>query len=836
MKRFTFLFKSYPLSIIALFLSFESVIHAQTPTIKSTEPAYTKPKPTYKTTKVLKAPKIDGNLDDIAWQGVMIADNFIVFEPKPFSKPHKETEVKMVYDNEAIYLSAFMKDSLVNIRHDLSQRDQLFNANTDYFTLSLDTYDDDQNGFRFVVAASGVQADCRISPNNSDYSWDGVWESSVTLMKDGWAVEMKIPYFNLRFAKKPEQKWGFQCARSIKRLGEVSTWSPLDPKIDGQAIQWGNLEGLANIEPPLRLQFSPYLAAEYKTIGTLDDNKQNLYGNSKSITGGLDMKIGLNEAFTLDATLIPNFGQVQSDNKILNLSPFEVFFEERRPFFTEGTEMFGKGGIFYSRRIGGKPRNYYKVYNNLKKGEVVDKNPEETQLYNATKISGRTNSKVGIGVLNAIAAPMYAVVKDSTGKTRRFETSELTNYNVLVFDKLFKNNSSVSFVNALTLREGLGRDANVSALGLKLRDKKNQYELSMGGRMSHVFNNSDRESGYTYTWQVAKVSGNLTWNVSQELQDNHWNPSDLGYYQQRNYFSNTAFVQYGQYEPNKFFLQSQYWVNVNHNMRFVPFSYQDVNLNMGFWGRLKNQGSLNYWMNLTPVTYDFFEARVNGATFKRPASYNGGININTDNRKRLSSYFFIGLHLINQWDNSGVDLTIAPSLRINSHLRFGLQLSPSYAKNDYGFSTFDSDNTSLIGKRNVWNVSNTAAMELNFNPYHNITFRARHYWSRVAYNQFFTLDKNGNLSAKDYTRNVDINQNYFNIDFVYTWQFAPGSFFNFIWKNSLDNFAYGETNIRQRNYFENINSTSHAPQNNNFTVKMIYFIDYNKIKSKFKHL
>jgi Domain of unknown function (DUF5916)/Carbohydrate family 9 binding domain-like len=843
-KRFAKFKQKGPLSIIAFLTLFLMETHAQTTPTKAVKTAdttavkYTKPKPSYTATRVLKAPKIDGKLDDAAWQNVPKGVDFVQFEPKPFTKPTNPTEVQLVYDNEAVYVSAYMHDAPKNIRSDFSQRDRdIFEANTDYFTVSFDTYNDDQNGFRFVVTPRNIQADARIAPNNTDFNWDGVWVSATSIVADGWIVEIKIPYFNLRFAKKTEQKWGVQFSNKARGLGEVSAWSPLDPKIDGQAIQWGDLDGIKDIEPPLRLQFSPYIAADYKSIGTTNDDGKNIYGQAKSITGGLDMKVGLNDAFTLDATLIPNFGQVQSDNKFLNLSPFEQFFQERRPFFTEGTDLFGRGDIFYSRRIGGRPRNFYGVYNDLKTNEIVDKNPEESQLYNATKVSGRNSNKLGIGVLNAVSAPMFATIKDTlTGKTRDFKTGELTNYNVLVFDQLLKNNSSFSFTNTATVRDGSGRDANSSALRLKLRDKGNKYEFGIRGRMSHVFttNNgqNNTKSGYSTDWNGGKVSGNWTWSLGQELVTDKWDPSDLGFFQQNNYLANYANLQYQQTEPGKVFLQSNWWVGLYQTMRYEPFVYQDMNLNMGFWGKFKNQGWANYYMNIQPKTYDYFESRGEGK-FARPPQYRGGLNAGTDDRKRLQSYFYLGLARIHEWNNTGIDLSAQPTYRVSSRFRIGVDVSPSFAWNDLGYNFTQNDGS--FGNRDLLFVNTSISFIYNFTPYANLTFRARHNWTRLAYNSFYDLQPDGSLKPKDgYNKPSDVSSNYFNIDCIYTWQFAPGSFFNFIWKNSLDSYVSSNPTIRNQNYFQNIKTISEAPQNNNFTVKMIYFVDYNKVKNVFK--
>jgi len=219
----------------------------------------------------------------------------------------------------------------------------------------------------------------------------------------------------------------------------------------------------------MRLQLSPYLSTYQNHDGLV------LPGTSKNTTtvnGGMDIKYGLNQAFTLDMTLIPDFGQVQSDKITLNLTPFEQKFSENRAFFTEGTELFNKGGLFYSRRIGGEPIHRYDF--NVNSNEKVNRNPSQSKLYNATKISGRTQNGLGIGMLNAVTRPQFAEIENLNNKEiRKVETNPLTNYNVLVFDQTLKHNSSISFINTSTLRSGKDRDANVSALLFDFNDKKN---------------------------------------------------------------------------------------------------------------------------------------------------------------------------------------------------------------------------------------------------------------------------------------------------------------------------------------------------------------------------
>ena len=235
---------------------------------------------------------------------------------------------------------------------------------------------------------------------------------------------------------------------------------------------------LENIKPPLRLQFQPYFSVYANHYPSNIPGTKNL---TSSLNGGMDVKYGISQALTLDMTLIPDFGQVKSDNTVLNLTPFEVKYNENRSFFTEGTELFNKGSLFYSRRVGGVPLHYDDVYNNLGPNETVISNPQTSRLINATKVSGRLQNGLGIGFFNAVTAKTYAEVEDDNHVRRKIETNPLTNYNIMILDQTLKHNSSVSLINTNVWRSGSDYDANVTAALFDLNDKTNTWNL--GGKV-----------------------------------------------------------------------------------------------------------------------------------------------------------------------------------------------------------------------------------------------------------------------------------------------------------------------------------------------------------------
>ncbi|NCT94922.1 MAG: carbohydrate binding family 9 domain-containing protein, partial [Chitinophagaceae bacterium] len=330
--------------------------------------------------------KIDGQLNEAGWKQASAADSFILNSPQFGIPASQRTIVKILYDDQAIYVGAYLYDDPQLVRKQLTARDGEQRKDVDYFSVFFDTYNDDQNGFQFLVTSRNVQSDARLLPNlssqfgtPSDYSWDAVWESKVHMQNDGWTVEMKIPYSALRFSQKEAQDWGLNFQRYNRRNNESSFWNAIDPNQNGFVNQFGDLAGLQNIKPPIRLSFLPYVTAGIRKVPLpAGGSKTDVLRN-----GGMDVKYGVNESFTLDATLIPDFGQVISDNVILNLSPYEVQFQENRPFFTEGIELFNKAGLFYSRRVGGTPRGYNAVRNmvNSDPNLLLVSNPGVTQLY-----------------------------------------------------------------------------------------------------------------------------------------------------------------------------------------------------------------------------------------------------------------------------------------------------------------------------------------------------------------------------------------------------------------------------------------------------------------------
>lgn len=789
---------------------------------------------TLQATKTDRHPVIDGKLDDIAWQGMIPATDFIQNFPNVGSPASQRTEVKVIYDNNAIYIGAYLYDDPALIRRQITARDEDQLKDLDYFSVFFDTYHDQQNGFQFLVTSSNVQTDARLAPNLTlgygeygDKTWDAVWESKVAMQKDGWTVEMKIPYLSLRFSKNEVQDWGLQFLRSVRRINETTFWNFVDPQVNGFVNQFGLLQGLKNIKPPLRLSFSPYLST-----GVRNTPERDGYRTEWLKSGGMDVKYGINESFTLDATLIPDFGQVISDNVVNNLTPYEVRFDEYRPFFTEGTEIFNKSGLFYSRRVGATPTGYQDVADmaaNDPNIEIV-KNPGRTQLYNAIKLSGRTNKKLGIGFLNAIGAPMYATIRDkATGDKTKIKTESLTNYNIIVLDQALQGRSYVTFTNTNVLRDGSDRDANVTGLDFSLYDKKNNFNVRGYGHYSKVFNGSSYE-GFNSMLRVGKVSGKLRFFAQNIIRSVNYDPTDLGYLQTSNQVINSGGVSYNQFDPTKNFLNYTYSLNITQGNLYKPGGFTDLTLEAsGFW-YLKNFWDITLRAGYLPDQHDYFIlGRPVDQYARRPQYGYLGLTGSSDSRKRL--FFNYNVLVADFFKNPEKKYYILEGgLRYRFSNKLTMEVSHRYeTETDYiisaGRDALDRPRIAFVDFKDVTSILSGI---YNFTPRINLTLRMRHYWSNVDIKRLAYVDDKGLPVTPTPYSGVD-NINYFNSDAFFTWDFQYGSRLILGYKNWLgaDEAVDG---TRYKRYMPNLGQTFGLRHGNELTVRFIYFLDYNQLR------
>ncbi|GAB3194262.1 hypothetical protein ABID22_000278 [Pontibacter aydingkolensis] len=834
--------------LFVLFLCFASCI-SFTATAQEQKKEYNYPQKQLNTLRITEPPKIDGTLDEAIWQSAEIATDFIQNRPTPGPMERHKTEVRILYDDEAIYVGAIMHDvSQDSIFKELGRRDNL--GNSDWFGIFLDTYHDQINGFGFFVTPAGVQLDARYSSNGEDFSWNAVWESNVKLDGTNWVAEFKIPYSAIRFSSKPEQLWGLNFMRNRQSTRKGFFWNYVDPAKNGFVNQWGKLTGIKNVEAPLRLSLSPYISAFTNSYPyTKNDSEEIGYKQDFNVSGGLDLKYGINDAFTLDMTLIPDFSQVQSDNQVLNLSPFEIQFNENRPFFMEGTELFNKGGFFYSRRIGGRPVNSFIDTKVKYAGYRVIENPSETKMINGTKISGRTESGLGVGVFNAVVGRQYATLENEEGNRLEVETQPLTNYNITVLDQSLKNNSFVTLVNTNVMRQGSTYDANLTGLVFRFANKANKYAINGKAALSQRYFSDNTDLGYMYNLRVGKVSGNFTYNYSHTVESDTYNPNDLGILFTPNSIEENLHLQYNIYKPFWKLLNMYSNIGAVYERRYEPSTFQNFVIYTNLQGQFKNFWNAGIWANLEPVkTNDFFEPRVAGHFYEFPVNNSIGTWVSTDYRKKFALDVNTSYRAFDENKRHNINYSISPRYRVNNQLSFNYNFSRNLKYDDIGYAnSFDPDLANdddkerkvIFGLREVLTTSNTLSGSYIFNNKMSVTLRVRHYWSSAEYKRFYNLTPEGQLEPDVYPqgyndrfagRNHNINYNAFNVDMVYSWWFAPGSEISIVWKNAI---LESGQQIETR-YFDNFSRTMSTPQTNSLSVKILYFIDYLTIRNKLR--
>ena len=777
--------------------------------------------------RIDKAPKIDGILEDEIWKAIPEATDFTELRPVPGrkSKPGQETQVKIAYDDSGIYIGARMNETTADsIARELAPRDQVGNA--DFIGVIFDTYLDKINGNGFFVTAAGSQFDAKYSNGgNEDPAWNAVWESDVKIDDKGWTVEMRIPYSALRFSSKDVQKWGVNMVRMRQKVRQQSFWNSIDPNKNGFINQNGELSGIANVKSPVRLSFSPYVSSY---VNNYPHNTAGLNNTTGSFNGGMDIKYGINQSFTLDMTLVPDFGQVQSDNQVLNLTPFEVQFNENRQFFTEGTELFSKGDLFYSRRIGSNPTFLGEAA--LNPGEKLVKYPTESKLLNATKISGRTSKGLGIGFFNALTNRMEATIEDGLGNRRFVETQPLTNYNILVLDQTLKNNSSVSFINTNVLRKGSAYDANVTAVDFSLNDKKNVWNVRGTGKMSNITapGSENDATGYSYNLKFGKQSGKFVYNFLTQLTDDKYNPNDLGILFNNNFFDNSVFGEINLYKGKKVYNELHAFVQARYSQRYKPRAYQAFGLYSGMYMEFKNLWSINANVEWEPEGNDFYESR-NGMVFKRSGYQFGGISLSSNRAKRYNAGFFAYINAKDQFDGAGYDVGFYQNLRLSNKFSIGNDFSYEPRINYAGWVGSTAAGATIFSRFDRQTVVNSFDAKYSFNTKMGITLVARHYWSSRQNKEFFALGNDGRLSpAAGIDNTYDVNFNTFNIDMNYIWQFAPGSELTVTWKDA----SIANESAVLRGYSRNLDHIFAAPQNNSLSLKVLYYIDYLQLRKK----
>ncbi|NVO20520.1 MAG: carbohydrate binding family 9 domain-containing protein [Bacteroidetes bacterium] len=620
------------------------------------------------------APVIDGLINDSCWEKIAWNGDFIQREPLENKPPSQITKFALVYDDNNIYVAIRAYDSVPSeIVKRLSRRD---NSDGDWVGIMLDSYADKQTAFGFAITASGVKFDLmEINDGQDDLSWDAIWSSKTHIDSEGWTAEFKIPLSQLRFAKKEEMKWGLEVFRYIYRKQEMSLWQPIARNSPGFVHFFGDLTGLKGISPKKDIEILPYSVAKAE-FSEKEAGNPFATGHKYKPALGVDGKVAITNDFTLNFTVNPDFGQVEADPSVVNLSAFESFFSEKRPFFIEGKNIFdfrltgGDGDgtlnmLFYSRRIGRTP--HYSP--DLADNEYADI-PSKTHILGSFKLSGKTRNGLSVGVMESLTGTEQATI-DLNGNRRKLDIEPLTNYSVARIKKDY--NKGVSTLGGIftstnrSIIQGQLKYLPASAYSAGLdyshtwKDRTYYYNIKglvtrLGGdkeaitdvqkSSAHYFQSPDKNyvkldtnrtslTGYAGTFEIGK-QGNGHFNFMSwiTMRSPGVDFNDVGYMRNADEIQQVFWLGYRWYEPTKLF--RSYGLNYNE---FVGYNfggdqiYRGMNVN-GF-SQLKNYWYLNGGINVDGESLDFSQLR-GGPALKTPGDYNAWVDVSTDSRKKLN--------------------------------------------------------------------------------------------------------------------------------------------------------------------------------------------------------
>jgi hypothetical protein len=663
------------------------------------------------------APKLDGKPDDSIWEKTRCGDSFIQIEPNEAKNPLEKTEFKICYDDQNLYVIIFAYDKEPqNIMSLISRRDDV--GRSDLVGIILDTYFDQRTAFEFTVNPAGVKFDGVFSNDERhavDETWDPVWEVVTNVTDSGWVAEMRIPFNQLRFPESKDQIWGMQVYRYIHRNQEFSAWQFIPQNASGFVSHFGYLQGISNITMPKRIELLPYTVSKLHKYEPEEDDPFSP-GQNSALKAGIDGKIGLSGNMTMDFTINPDFGQVEADPSVVNLSAFETFFQEKRPFFIEGKNIFqfplgiGDGDfaretLFYSRRIGRSPQHEP----DLDDTEYMEF-PEQTSILGAAKVSGKTSNGWSIGMLNALTAEEKSKI-DSVGH-RRVETVEpFTNYFVGRIQKdLNQGNTTFGSMFTATNRninqtylDYINRSAYTGGFDILHQWKNKTYFFDLKTAFSHIRGHKDA----IYEIQTSSAryfqrpdADHLVLDPNRTDLSGHGGSINIG--KQGN--SKWRYILGGVWRsPGLELNDVGYLQQADRAMQFTWIGYRNlsqtgifrrINLNVNQWNgwnfggeRLFNGGNINgggqftnywnFWMGINREG-DGLSAWIlrGGPAMRYEGGWNTWYNISSDSRKswqiELGGFNHLNDDGISKRQNIRMELFLKPSNRFN------LSLSPFY--------------------------------------------------------------------------------------------------------------------------------------------------------------
>lgn len=723
-------------------------------------------------------PVLDGKLDDPIWEKLEWATDFTQREPDDGKPPSQQTSFKITYDDKNLYLGIRAHDSEPDkIVQRVTRRDQF---DGDWVEINIDSYFDHRTAFSFTINAAGVKGDEAISNDgdNWDTNWNPIWFAAVAIDSGGWNAEMRIPFSQLRFSNKEEQVWGIEVMRRIFRKQERSVWQHIPQNTPGWVSFFGELHGIKGIKPSHRIEVLPYAVSSVRRAEEIVGNPFAT-GQTNKLSGGLDAKVGVTSDLTMDVTVNPDFGQVEADPSEVNLTAFETFFEEKRPFFIEGSSIldyklaggdgpFSNDRLFYSRRIGRSP-HLYPTLNNSEFAKV----PDNTSIAAAAKLTGKTKSGISIGLMDAFTDEEEADI-DLLGQRRREIVEPRTNYFVGRMQKDFnKGQSAIGGMFTATHRDlsnlpqnDLTRAAYSGGLDVRHQWHNRTYYfdamtvfsqirgdeaaiLSAQQASQRYYQRPDADyveldptrtslSGHGGNVSLGR-GGNSRWrlNLSTTWRSPGLELNDAGFLRQADRIMQSAWAGYRITNPVSIFNR----LNINFN-QWYGWNFGGEKVFRG--GNVNGGGQLrNYWFvwgGLGREDDDLATTALRGGPALRlPGQWNQWFNFQSDQRKAVQ----LGMFMFNSFKDEGN--THSHEVGLQSTFRplnaLSLRMNPFYSFNydDLQYvetAAHNGESRYLFGRINQKTLGVTLRLDYSITPDLTVQFYGQPFVSAGKYSQF----------------------------------------------------------------------------------------------------
>lgn len=663
------------------------------------------------------APAIDGRLDEAVWNMAPAGTDFTQTKPAPGRPSAKKTEVRFAYDDDAIYVGVRLFDTAPDsVVGQLSRRDQ--EVYSDWVYIALDSYHDRRTAFTFGINPKGVKIDLLLyDDTNDDESWDAIWDASARQDSLGWTAEFRIPLSQLRYTTSnlnAEQViWGVNVLRKVARTEEESFWSPIRPDQNALVSAFGDLLGLQGLKSSRRAELVPYTMS--RVIHAPGDEANPFFERNEGAVGvGADLKFGVTSDLTITATINPDFGQVEADPSVVNLTAYETFFPEKRPFFVEGFDIFragigvgdgdsGNESLFYSRRIGRAPQGQ------APDNSEYSSSPQAATILGAAKLSGKTKSGWSVGALSAVTSRETADFYDGAGQRGEVEVEPFTHYGVGRVIKDFRNGQSALGGVFTTVNRSLPSElsflrenAFTGGVTGRHRWEKGNYQFSaflVGSHVTgdtaainrtqlssaHYFQRPDNDhadydptrtslSGYATGFELFKTGGgHWRYALAVNARSPGFEANDLGYMQNADQILQVAYVGYDQFKPSKHL--RRWSVNVN---QWTGWNYGGDNNSFAgnINGNIEFHNAWDMWYSINRDQPRLSEGALRGGPIMRMQG-GTGFNIGFDSDERKPFNYWVSFNYRNEDGTDGQSIGIYPGTRWRLGNRAELRLSPS---------------------------------------------------------------------------------------------------------------------------------------------------------------